>query len=40
MFSSEKHIHQVPASASTALNSPLMGLLEKNRFKNFGQFVV
>ena len=40
MFSSEKHIHQVPASTSTALNSPLMGLLEKNRFKNFVQFVV
>ena len=40
MFSSETHIHQVPASASTALNSPLMGLLEKNRFKNFVQFVV
>jgi len=40
MFSSEKHIHQVPASPSTALNSPLMGLLEKNRFKNFVSFVV
>lgn len=40
MFSSEKYIHQVPASVSTALNSPLMGLLEKNRFKNFVQFVL
>ena len=30
----------MPASASTALNSPLMGLLEKNRFEHFVQFVV
>ena len=37
-FSGEKFIHKVPATAMEGLNSPLMGLLEKNRFKNFFQF--
>jgi len=37
-FQGDKFIHKVPATAMEGLNSPLMGLLEKNRFKNFFQF--
>ena len=37
-FQSEKFIHKVPANDSEAFKSPLMGLLEKNRCKNFFQF--
>merc|ERR1712070_1314524 len=33
-------IHKVPVTAEEALTSPLMSLLEKNRFKNFAQFVM
>jgi Rab GDP dissociation inhibitor len=40
LFSSEKFIHKVPVTAEEALTSPLMSLLEKNRFKNFAQFVM
>lgn len=39
MFSGAKYIHKVPATDTEALKSPLMGLLEKNRCKNFFQFV-
>ena len=40
MFSKAKGvIHKVPATASEALKSDLMGLLEKNRCKKFFQFV-
>lgn len=39
IFGSAKFIHKVPASDTEALKSPLMGLLEKNRCKNFFQFV-
>jgi len=38
-FSSEKFIHKVPANDKEALSSNLMSLLEKNRVKNFYQFV-
>jgi Rab GDP dissociation inhibitor len=38
-FSSEKFIHKVPSNDSEALKSPLMGLLEKNRCRQFFQFV-
>lgn len=38
-FSSEKFIHKVPATAEEALSSNLMSLMEKNRAKNFFQFV-
>ena len=37
-FQSEKFIHKVPANDTEAFKSPLMGLLEKNRCKNFFQF--
>jgi len=39
MLSAAKYIHKVPATDMEALKSPLMGLLEKNRCKNFFQFV-
>ena len=40
MFSKAKGvIHKVPATASEALKSDLMGLLEKNRCKKFFQFI-
>eukprot|EP00386_Alphamonas_edax_P006929 GDKI01022542.1.p2 GENE.GDKI01022542.1~~GDKI01022542.1.p2 ORF type:complete len:457 (+),score=172.81 GDKI01022542.1:72-1442(+) len=39
LFSGAKYIHKVPATDIEALKSPLMGLLEKNRCKNFLQFV-
>lgn len=35
IFSGPKFIHKVPASDREALTSPLMGILEKNRCKNF-----
>lgn len=35
LLSGEKFIHKVPASDSEALKSPLMGMMEKNRCKNF-----
>jgi len=40
MFSSEKFIHKVPITAEEVFSSPLMSLLEKNRAKNFVQFVM
>jgi Rab GDP dissociation inhibitor len=40
LFSKEKGvIHKVPATASEALKSDLMGLFEKNRCKNFFQYI-
>lgn len=39
MFSGAQYIHKVPATDSEALKSPLMSLLEKNRCKNFFQFI-
>lgn len=36
---SEKFIHKVPATDMEALTSPLLSLLEKNRCKNFYQYV-
>jgi len=40
MLSKEKGvIHKVPATASEALNSSLMGTLEKNRCKKFFEFI-
>lgn len=38
-FSDAKYIHKVPANDKEALSSNLMTLLEKNRTKNFFQFV-
>eukprot|EP00922_Rhytidocystis_sp_ex-Travisia-forbesii_P064642 GHVS01096022.1.p1 GENE.GHVS01096022.1~~GHVS01096022.1.p1 ORF type:complete len:454 (+),score=64.75 GHVS01096022.1:53-1414(+) len=38
LFTGPKYIHKVPASDREALTSPLMGLLEKNRCKNFFQY--
>jgi len=38
-FSGAECIHKVPATASEAAASPLMGLLEKSRCKSFFQFV-
>jgi len=35
LLSGEKFIHKVPASDGEALKSPLMGMMEKNRCKNF-----
>eukprot|EP00915_Cephaloidophora_sp_WS-2016_P007823 GHVH01010823.1.p1 GENE.GHVH01010823.1~~GHVH01010823.1.p1 ORF type:complete len:487 (-),score=62.04 GHVH01010823.1:35-1417(-) len=39
MFGGDKHIHRVPASDIEALKSNLMGPLEKNRCKNFFQYL-
>jgi Rab GDP dissociation inhibitor len=40
VFSKAKgEIHKVPATASEALSSDLMGLLEKNRFRKFLSFI-
>jgi len=40
MFSKEKKIHKVPATAQDGMTSPLMGVLEKPRFINFVKFVM
>merc|ERR1740117_1996212 len=40
MFTSEKFVHKVPITAEEVFSSPLMSLLEKNRAKNFVQFVM
>eukprot|EP00921_Rhytidocystis_pertsovi_P006956 GHVQ01011741.1.p1 GENE.GHVQ01011741.1~~GHVQ01011741.1.p1 ORF type:complete len:454 (+),score=54.38 GHVQ01011741.1:374-1735(+) len=37
-FSGPKYVHKVPSSDKEALVSPLMGMLEKNRCKNFFQY--
>lgn len=39
-FSGAQYIHRVPNTVAEVLASPLMGLLEKNRCKNFVQFVL
>ncbi|KAH0482233.1 MAG: uncharacterized protein KVP18_001119 [Porospora cf. gigantea A] len=38
-LTSEKYIHKVPATEKEGLTSPLMSLLEKNRFRLFSVFV-
>lgn len=38
-LSAEKYIHRVPATEKEALTSPLMSLLEKNRFRLFSIFI-
>jgi Rab GDP dissociation inhibitor len=40
LFSKERHIHKVPATAQDGMMSGLMGLMEKPRFINFVQSVM
>eukprot|EP00927_Polykrikos_kofoidii_P070649 TRINITY_DN67060_c0_g1_i1.p1 TRINITY_DN67060_c0_g1~~TRINITY_DN67060_c0_g1_i1.p1 ORF type:complete len:459 (-),score=78.32 TRINITY_DN67060_c0_g1_i1:211-1587(-) len=39
IYGSEQFIHKVPASSTEAMNSPLMGILEKNRCRSFFTYV-
>jgi len=38
LFSGAQYIHKVPSTPDEVIRSPLMGLLEKNRARNFFQF--